>query len=389
MTGETWLRPDRVFDGRSLQSGMAVSVIHGRTARLIAARDLPGGAPVRAVSGTLVPGFLDLQVNGGGDVLFNTTPTAEGIAKIAAAHRRFGTVGILATLITDTPEVLEQGVNAALRAIQVPGFLGIHIEGPHLSIARRGTHRAEFIRPMDDRTIAHVERLRQSGIFTMLTLAPESATPGQVRRLADTGCIVSIGHSDATAEKVQALLDAGANCFTHLFNAMSPMLNRSPGVTGACINSVAFAGIICDGIHVADAMVGLAIRARPVPDRVFLVSDAMPTVGGSDRFNLYGNDIHLVNGRLVNGEGSLAGAHVTMAQSLARLIDKVGIEPAQALRMTSTVPATLLGRDDLARVTGRDLRDVLVLGQDWSVMATLDDLTVTEVAGQGRTQTET
>jgi N-acetylglucosamine-6-phosphate deacetylase len=182
---------------------------------------------------------------------------------------------------------------------------------------------------------------------------------------------VSIGHSDATAEATRQLLDEGASCFTHLFNAMSPMLNRAPGVTGACINSTAYAGIICDGIHVADEMVGLALRARPVADHMFLVSDAMSTVGGSDHFRLYGEEIRLVNGRLVNAEGSLAGAHVTMAESLARLIRVVGIAPDQALRMTSTVPARVIGRPDLARLTGRSTRDLLILGEDWSVNSTV------------------
>ena len=370
MTAELWLCPDRLFDGETLRDGFALGLQDRRTTKLVPASHLPATASRRVLTGTLVPGYLDLQVNGGGDVLFNTTPTAQGIAAIAAAHRRFGTVGILATLITDTPEVLAQGVEAALAAKGQQGFLGIHIEGPHLSVARRGTHRAAFIRPMDDVTIAHVTRLRAADIAVMITVAPESVQPGQVAALARTGAIVSIGHSDATAEATRALLDAGATCFTHLFNAMSPMLNRAPGVTGTCINSCAYTGIICDGIHVADQMVGLAIRARPIPDHMFLVSDAMPTVGGSDHFRLYGNEIRLVNGQLVNAEGSLAGAHVTMAESLARLIAVVGIEPAQALRMTSTVPAALLVRPDLARLTGRDPADLLILNADWAVSGT-------------------
>lgn len=370
MTRALWLCPDRLFDGQTLRSGLALGLSEGRTTDLRPVADLPPDAARCAIAGTLTPGFLDLQVNGGGGVLFNTTPTPQGIAAIAAAHRRFGTVGILATLITDTPEVLAKAVDAALAAGDVQGFLGIHIEGPHLSVPRRGTHRAAFIRPLDDATIAHVARLRTAGITTMLTLAPEAATPAQVRRLADLGCIVSIGHSDADAQAVRDLLAAGARCFTHLFNAMSPMLNRTPGVTGACINSTAHAGIICDGIHVADEMVGLAIRARPVPDRTFLVSDAMPTVGGPDHFNLYGSEIRLVDGRLVNAEGSLAGAHVTMAESLARLIDVVGVAPEQALRMAVTVPADLIGRADLAGVTARSAADLLVLDDDWAFIGT-------------------
>jgi N-acetylglucosamine-6-phosphate deacetylase len=210
-----------------------------------------------------------------------------------------------------------------------------------------------------------VAHLRAAGVTVMITLAPEAVQPGQIAALARMGAVVSIGHSDTSAETVRAALAEGATCFTHLFNAMSPMLNRAPGVTGACINSAAFSGIICDGIHVADEMVGLAIRARPRADSTFLVSDAMPTVGGSDHFRLYDSEIRLVDGKLINAEGSLAGAHVTLGESLARLISVVGVAPEAALRMTSTVPATVLGKPELARLTERALDDLVVLDQDW------------------------
>lgn len=359
-----WLCPELLFDGQSLRPGMALGIGDGRVVAVMPATDVPGG---RAVAGTISPGFIDLQVNGGGDVLLNSTPTPDGMAAIAAAHRRFGTVGILPTVITDAPQVLEAAVAAALAAQGMPGILGLHIEGPHLSQARRGTHAARFVRMMDEATLAHVRRLRDAGIAVMITLAPEGVQPGQIAALAAMGAVVSLGHSDASADVVRAALRDGARCFTHLFNAMSPMLNRAPGVTGACINSTAHAGIICDGQHVDDDMVGLAIRARPVAERMFLVSDAMPTVGGSDRFELYGEEIRLVAGRLVNAEGSLAGAHVTMAQSVARLIRVVGIAPDVALRMAVTVPATVIGAGGLAGVIGRAPADLIVLDADWTV----------------------
>jgi N-acetylglucosamine-6-phosphate deacetylase len=256
-------------------------------------------------------------VNGGGDCLLNDTPTLAGMETIAAAHRRLGTVAILPTLITAPPEVLDRAAEAALAARGRPGLVGLHIEGPHIAPARRGTHAAEFIRPFDQRTLTVVRRLREGGVPVMITLAPEAAQPAQIAELAATGAVVSLGHTDATAEQVRAALAAGAGCFTHLFNAMSQMQNRAAGVVGAAINSAAPAGFICDGIHVADEMLSLAIRARPVPDAMFLVSDAMPTVGGSDRFTLYGREIRVSEGRLINAEGSLAGAHVTLAQPCA------------------------------------------------------------------------
>ncbi|WP_137112837.1 N-acetylglucosamine-6-phosphate deacetylase [Rhodobacter sp. SY28-1] len=369
---DLWLLPDAIYDGTRLRPGLALGIAGTRSLRI---GTPPTDAPIHRVKGTLTAGFLDLQVNGGGDALLNNDQSPQALHRMAAAHRRFGTVGILPTVITDAPEVLARAVDAILAANAEPqpnrSLLGLHIEGPHLSIPRRGTHAAEHVRPFDATTLAHVHRLRAEGIFVKITVAPESITPQDVARLAGTGATVSIGHSDATAEEVRALLDAGATCFTHLFNAMSPMLNRAPGVTGACINSTAFAGIICDGIHVADEMVGLAIRARPVPGRMFLVSDAMCTVGGSDHFRLYGQDIWLRDGRLVNAEGSLAGAHVTMAEGLRRLITVVGIGPETALDMAVAAPARVLNRPDLATPEQRDTADLLLLGPDWHVTATV------------------
>jgi N-acetylglucosamine-6-phosphate deacetylase len=369
---DLWLIPDAIYDGTRLRPGAALGIAGSRSMTI---GTPPKDAPTRRIKGTLTPGFLDLQVNGGGDALLNNDQSPAALHTMASAHRRFGTVGILPTVITDTPEVLARAVDATIAAHAEPNpdpsLLGLHIEGPHLSIPRRGTHAANYIRPFDATTLAHVQRLRAAGIFVKITVAPESITPQDVARLTGLGATVSIGHSDATANEVRALLDAGASCFTHLFNAMSPMLNRAPGVTGACINSTAFAGIICDGIHVADEMVGLAIRARPQPGRMFLVSDAMCTVGGSDHMRLYGQDIWLKDGRLVNAEGSLAGAHVTMAEGLRRLITVVGIAPETALDMAVAAPARLLNRPDLATPEQRDTADLLLLGPDWHVTATV------------------
>ena len=368
-----WIVPDQVFDGDSFVENVALITENGLVVGMEPVQSAPNGAAVVRLQGTVTPGYIDLQVNGGGDVLLNADPSPQGMRRIAAAHRGFGTVGLLPTLITDAPQVLAAAVASALVVKGEIGLLGLHIEGPHIAIARRGTHAARYIRPLDRVTMDQVAQLRAAGIAVMITLAPEAATPDQVRELAQTGAIVSIGHSDASADEVRLMLDAGARCFTHLFNAMSPMLNRSPGVTGACINSTAHAGIICDGIHVADEMVGLSIRARPIGGRTFLVSDAMPTVGGSDHFSLYGQDITLVDGRLVNAEGSLAGAHVTQGESVARLINRVGIAPEVALAMATSVPADLIGRPDLGRIVGRGTQDILVLNADWSVNGTLQD----------------
>ena len=357
----TAIAPELLFDGDRLRPGLALPLAGGVTGAPVPRTSLPAA---RDVPGILAPGFVDLQVNGGGGVLLNQTPTPDGMAAIAAAHRRLGTAAILPTLITDAPEVLDLACDAAIAARGLRGIAGLHIEGPHIAPARRGTHAAAHIRPLDDRTIALVRRLRAAGVRVLVTLAPEACAPGQIAALAATGAVVSIGHSDATAEEVRAALAEGAACFTHLFNAMSPLRHRAPGVVGAALNSHVPAGIICDGIHVADELVGLAIRARPAPDLMFLVSDAMPTVGGPDRFRLYDMDLRLDQGRLVNAEGSLAGAHVTMADSAARLVSALSLPVETALRMGITIPARVIGAPDLARIKGRPLDEIVLLDRE-------------------------
>lgn len=370
MSGQ-WIAPDWLFDGQDLVAGRFLHVEDGRVARVT---DRPKG-PVTQVAGIVTPGFVDLQVNGGGGVLLNQTPTVAGMQAIAAAHRRLGTVAILPTLITDAPAVLAAAADAAIAAHGADGIIGLHIEGPHISVARRGTHAARFIRPLDQPTLDVVARLCAADVPVLITLAPEAVAKGQIAGLVALGAVVSIGHSDATAEQVQAALDESAGCFTHLFNAMSPLNHRAPGVVGAALCSRVPAGIICDGVHVDDALVGMAIRARPAPDLMFLVSDAMPTVGGPDRFRLYDMDLHLQDGRLVNAEGSLAGAHVTMADSVARLVARVGVLPAQALRMAITIPAGVIGQRDLASVAGRAVADLMVLTTDCTMIGPLDRVT--------------
>ncbi len=364
----TWLAPDRLFDGERLLDGMALRVENGHVADLA---HLDPRMEAQRLPGTLTPGYVDLQVNGGGGVLLNAEPTVKGMEAIASAHRKLGTVALLPTVITDAPEVLDRAAEAAIEAKGRRGILGLHIEGPHISVARRGTHAARYIRPLDDRTMQLVRRLRQSDVTVLLTLAPEATVRGQIAELARLGVAVSLGHSDVTSEEARAALAEGARTFTHLFNAMSPLTHRAPGLVGAALSSDAPAGIICDGAHVADEVVGLAVRARPAQDLIYLVSDAMPTVGGPDRFRLYDMDLQVEDGRLVNREGSLAGAHVTMAESVARLVSKVRVPPETALRMGVTVPALLIGRSDLAQLAGRPCDDILVLDETWALQGGL------------------
>ncbi len=364
-----WLWPDQVFDGTTLRSDLALRIEDDHVAEVAPA---PAGAT--RIAGVVSPGFVDLQVNGGGGVLVNTSPTAEAMHQIAQAHRAFGTAAVLPTVITDAPDVLEGAVEAALDACGRGGCLGLHIEGPHIALAKRGTHAAEHVRPLDGTTKRAVARLTDAGVPVMLTVAPDVVEPADIAALSAMGVVVSIGHSDATAAQTDAALAAGAKAGTHLFNAMRQMTAREPGVVGALIASQATLGMICDGHHVDDAMLALAIRARPEGAGCFLVSDAMPTVGGPDRFTLYGNEIRVDDGRLINAEGNLAGAHTTMAEGVSRLVNILGLPLELALQMAVATPARLIGLPDLCRLAGRATAECVILSERGRFQGWLDDL---------------
>jgi N-acetylglucosamine-6-phosphate deacetylase len=293
--------------------------------------------------GWLMPGFVDTQVNGGGGVLFNDTPTVEGIAAIGAAHRPFGTTAFLPTLISDTPDVIALALDAVDAAILagVPGVLGIHIEGPVISPARKGIHDPTRFQDLDDDLLALLTRPRLGRV--MVTLAPERVTAAQIATLTAAGVLISIGHSNADHATASAGMAAGITGVTHLFNAMSPLVHRAPGVVGAVLDDQAvYCGIIVDGFHVDDAVLRIALRARP-HDRFMLVSDAMPCVGAAEKsFVLQGREIHVENGRCVGADGTLAGSDLDMAGAVRNTVDRLGVAPEIAAAMAATYPAAFL-----------------------------------------------
>ncbi|RMC31564.1 N-acetylglucosamine-6-phosphate deacetylase [Paracoccus alkanivorans] len=356
---ELLIAADRIWTGGILETGLAIETDGQRvTALRPLGRDTPDvHLPL------LMPGCTDLQVNGGGGVLLNADPTVAGIEAIAAAHRRLGTARILPTLITDAPELMEAAADAVIAAMEQPGIIGIHLEGPHISPEKRGTHDARFIRPLDQRTMAVLRRLRGAGVPVLLTLAPERADPALLREAAAMGVVLSAGHSMATAAQAREAMDNGVSMFTHLYNAMPQMNSREPGMIAAAILSDAWCGLITDGIHVSPEMLELTLRARPRPDRCFIVSDAMPTVGGPDHFDLYGMDIHVRNGALVNSEGSLAGAHVDMVTSVRRLVRMTGIAPERAIAMATDIPCAAMGLAPLKIAPGMAMSDLIGLDE--------------------------
>ena len=319
----------------------------------------------------LTPMFTDLQVNGGGGVMVNSDPTPEGLRAIAAAHRRLGTGWILPTVITDAPEVTEAAGDAALSCYGSDGILGLHIEGPHLAPRRRGTHPARHLRPLDRRTVDLVVRLRAAGMPVMITLAPELADATLLAELVASGAVVSAGHSCADAEEAARAFAAGVRCVTHLFNAMEPMTARAPGLLGAGIGAPVHCGIICDGLHVDWEMLRIALRARPGPGLSFAVSDAMGTVGGGDAFVLDEQTIRLQEGRLVNAEGALAGAHVDLRASLSNLVVHVGLPLAEALPMVTSVPRAALGLRPTGGIEGMKAGDLILLDENLRLTASV------------------
>ncbi|MEM8665216.1 MAG: N-acetylglucosamine-6-phosphate deacetylase [Pseudomonadota bacterium] len=334
-----------IFDGDVLHCGRALLQDGALFAGIVEVAQIPRDAAMRRVDGgTVTPGFVDLQVNGGGGVMFNDDPRVATLRTIAEAHRRTGTRALLPTLITDTPGCTTAAVEAAVAAIDegVPGIVGIHLEGPHLSKGRKGAHDAALIRPMEaaDETmlLSAAERLPN----VMITVAPESVRLDQIARLAGAGITVSLGHTDCTFEEASAAFQAGARCVTHLFNAMSQLTNREPGLVGAALHHGVGSGLIADAIHVHPATMRAALAAKRAPSGMFLVTDAMATAGSDlAEFSLNGRRVLRRDGRLTLEDGTLAGADLAMGTAIG-VVEGLGVDRAQALAMATSVPASFL-----------------------------------------------
>lgn len=325
--------------------GHALLIEDGRIAAILPEADLPAACARHDLDGAmLVPGFIDSQVNGGGGMLFNDSPTVDAIAAIGSAHRRFGTTGFLPTLISDDLSVVHAAIAAVdvAIAVGVPGVLGIHIEGPFLNVARRGIHDAAKIRALDEDGFAAVTGLKHGR--TLVTLAPEQTTPQMIRRLVSAGIVVAAGHTNGSYRTIRDALDHGVTGFTHLFNAMSPLTSRKPGAVGAALeDEAAWCGMIVDGRHVDPVTMRLALRCKPA-DRFMLVTDAMPSVGMVDKhFRLQGQEITVVDGVCVNTDGILAGSDLDMAQAVRNAVAMLGISLETAIGMASRSPAAFLG----------------------------------------------
>lgn len=369
------LAAGRVFDGERFLRDRVVVVREGRIADLAA--EPPAGLPVtRLAEGTiLAPGFIDLQVNGGGGVLLNDDASVAGIARIAAAHRRGGTTALLPTLITDTRPAIRAAIAGVAAAITagVPGILGIHLEGPFLSPQRIGIHDPARLADFGPGDAALLTGLGARGL-TLVTLAPERVPPGAVADLVARGARVCAGHTADTGAAIRAALGEGLTGFTHLFNAMSQLGPREAGAVGIALAEAAtFAGIIADGHHVGDDQLRLALRLKG-SGRLMLVTDAMPPVGdgrADASFTLFGRRITCVGDRLTGADGTLAGAAITMAQAVRHMSSRGGASLEEALAMAAPTPARFLGLDArLGWIAPGYAADLVALSDDLTVLGT-------------------
>jgi N-acetylglucosamine-6-phosphate deacetylase len=370
------LLADRVFDGRRWHPEAAVLIRDGRIVGIGTWGEVLADWPqTRLPAGAvLAPGFIDLQVNGGGGVLLNDQPTVEGMRAIARAHRRFGTTACLPTLITDTRERMRTAIGSARSVGGRDGILGLHLEGPFISPRRPGIHRPDRIAQPGAGDLEELCELAGAG-RSLVTLAPECVPAGFVRTLAAAGVRISIGHSEASAAVVMQAVADGATGVTHLFNAMPPLSAREPGIVGTALSERRLtAGLIVDGIHVDPVSVRAAFMAKGA-DRIALVTDAMPTVGTSlDRFELMGRTIKLSDGRLTSEEGTLAGAHLDMASAVRNAVRLCQLPVEDALRAASLTPARFLSLDhERGALTPGARADLVALDRELTVVATWVD----------------
>ncbi|WP_298908025.1 N-acetylglucosamine-6-phosphate deacetylase [uncultured Aliiroseovarius sp.] len=370
-------RGGQIFDGSRLIDGHAISFEDGRRVVFGPDADVPDlGAVIDLGGDILSAGYVDLQVNGGDGIMVGDDPSVDTLLRIARAHRALGVTRLLPTLITDTPEITRATIAATIDAIRagVPGIAGLHLEGPHLSVARKGAHDAALIRPMQDDDLDELLAAADALPCLKVTIAPENVTEAQVTAMAQAGILVSLGHTDADYDTCRRYMAAGARCVTHLFNAMSQLGNREPGLVGAALAcGEVSSGVIADAVHVHPEAIRTAWAAKAGPGRIFLVSDAM-AVAGSDKteFTLKDRTIHRRHGQLTLADGTLAGADLDLTTAIRVMVEQVGLPLEAALGAATTVPAQMLNThliapttpncrvSDLIRIS-RDLRTVSVL----------------------------
>ena len=338
-----------IFDGLRILEEQALLVESQLFAGIVPASDIPAGAITKKfAAGIIAPGYVDLQVNGGGGIMFNDDQSVSTLSMIAAAHLRLGTTSILPTLISDTADRVHSAIDAVEQALAegTKGIAGLHLEGPHLSPKRKGAHAQSLIRTMSDDDLKLLTEAATRLPVLMVTISPESVSTEQMHALSSAGIILSLGHTNATGADCAAAVENGVSCVTHLFNAMSQLGNREPGVVGAALSQGRLsAGLIADTFHVHPETIGIALRAKRGPGKLFLVTDAMATAGSAiDHFILNGRRIERHEGRLTLEDGTLAGADLDLTTAVRNMTDVVGAPIQSALAMATSIPANIINK---------------------------------------------
>lgn len=352
----------RLFDGEYWLENITVTIAQGKIQAITPAKG-------QILPATLVPGFIDLQVNGGGGALFNSAPTLPTLSTMVQAHAKFGTTAMLPTVITDSVEVMQQAADTIAQAIAAgqAGVLGVHFEGPHLSVAKKGVHSEHYIRPLSAAEMA-IYRRTDLGI-KLLTVAPEAISPEQIAELVALGVIVCLGHSNADVETAQAALAAGATGFTHLYNAMSALTSRAPGMVGAALaDSTSWCGIILDGYHLHPVAAKVALAAK-AQGKVFLVTDAMSPVGTEEtEFAFFDGVVSRSGNKLTNAAGQLAGSVLDMNAAVNYAIDELALSAEEAYKMASLYPAQFIQSKQHGRIEVGYRADLVLLDQHNQVL---------------------
>ena len=362
-----------IFDGETLHKDSALLLRDGAVVGISRADDLGSEAEFKLSGGVITPGFIDLQTNGGADLMLGDVRELDDIRAICQAHRKLGTSGVLLTLISDKPGNSKRIVELAQQATRarVPGFLGLHLEGPHLSKRYKGAHPEQNIRAMNASDCQWLCQAAATLPTLLVTLAPEVSSTEQIQSLVQAGVIVSLGHSDADAETAKAAFAAGANSVTHLFNAMRPLHHREVGIIGTALaDANVCVGLIADGVHVAPEALQLALNAKRGHGKVFIVSDTMAIAASAKpQFHLHGRLVTRSQNCLQLEDGTLAGAALSLPENLAYLRKSVGVPMQQALPMFTSNPAKLIRRNnEIGLITaGTNIADLLYLDDHYQV----------------------
>jgi N-acetylglucosamine-6-phosphate deacetylase len=359
----------KIFTGTRFFDNHALLVDGESIIDIVKCDDVPNDFSLQHLGeGILAPGFIDLQVNGGGGVLFNNSPAKESLQLMTDAHQFFGTTSIMPTVISDSIENIEACANAVTEAIKDnPHIVGLHIEGPFFSHKYRGIHSENFISEWDPGYVKLIQNLKD--LQLILTIAPECVPLDQIKLLSSMGVMLQAGHTDANFEQIKEAINCGLNGFTHIYNAMSQISPREPGVVGASLHfDEAIVSIIVDCHHVHPALVQLVFKQKP-KGKLFFVSDAMATIHSDDSFELYGEILSDTNGKIVNAAGKLAGSSITQIDAVKNAVDVCNIPLNEALSMASRYPAEYLGIDDhLGHLRAGYRADLVHFDADYKVL---------------------